>query len=155
MIAIRRAQQHESPLLIDIWRHSVDATHRFLSRIDRDEIERQVRAWLPTVSPWVTVDDSDRPVAFMVLSEQHLDALFVAPPAFGKGNGQRLIQHALTLWPALTTEVNEQNPMATHFYAKCGFIITGRSPVDDCGRPYPLLYLRHQDVTVSPVPAVN
>lgn len=40
-----------------------------------------------------------------------------------------------------TVDVNEQNTQAVGFYARAGFTVTGRSPVDDEGRPYPLLHL--------------
>jgi putative acetyltransferase len=42
----------------------------------------------------------------------------------------------------LTAEVNEQNHAACRFYEACGFVVEGRSEVDDTGRPYPLLQVR-------------
>ena len=42
----------------------------------------------------------------------------------------------------LTVEVNEQNPAACGFYEALGFVVIGRSPVDDDGRPFPLLHMR-------------
>jgi len=47
--------------------------------------------------------------------------------------------------PTTTTDVNEQNSQAVGFYGKMGFKRTGRSPVDDQGRPYPLIHLRHDE----------
>ncbi len=57
---------------------------------------------------------------------------------------KRLVEHALTLAPGLTTNVNEQNAQAVGFYKKMGFKVTGRSEVDDLGKPYPLLNLIYQ-----------
>ncbi|MEX3022351.1 acetyltransferase [Kluyvera sp. STS39-E] len=140
---IRRSQRHESEKLISIWCRAVDATHDFLSIQDRAEIEVQVREFLPDAPLWVTVDDDDSPVAFMLLSEHHLEALFVDPDARGGGVGRQLVEHALASIPDLTTDVNAQNTQAVGFYQKMGFVVTGRSETDDHGRPYPLLHLRY------------
>ena len=72
------------------------------------------------------------------------DALFVDPTVRGCGVGKLLIEHALTLAPKLTTNVNEQNEQAVGFYKKMGFKVTGRSETDDLGKPYPLLNLVHE-----------
>ena len=113
---IRRSQRHEGERLIAIWCRSVDATHDFLSAQDRADIEVQVH---------------------------HLEALFVDPDTRGTGVGRRMVEHALSLIPDLTTDVNEQNAQAVGFYQKMGFVVTGRSETDDHGRPYPLLHLRY------------
>jgi putative acetyltransferase len=39
-------------------------------------------------------------------------------------------------------DVNEQNSAARRFYEACGFVVEGRSELDDQGRPYPLLHMR-------------
>jgi putative acetyltransferase len=39
--------------------------------------------------------------------------------------GKLLIEHALSLAPKLTTNVNEQNEQAVGFYKKMGFKVTG------------------------------
>lgn len=140
---IRRSQRHEGEQLVGIWCRAVDATHDFLSAKDREEIEAQVRAFLPEAPLWVATTEDDVPLAFMLLSEHHLEALFVDPDARGRGVGKKLVEHALSLIPDLTTDVNEQNDQAVGFYQKMGFVITGCSETDDHGRPYPLLHLRY------------
>jgi hypothetical protein len=42
----------------------------------------------------------------------------------------------------VTVDVNEQNSSGRMFYEKMGFLVTGRSDLDDAGRPYPLLHMR-------------
>ncbi len=143
VINIRRSQQGEADCLADIWCRSVDATHDFLTPAYRAELEELVRSFLPEAPLWVAVTEQDQPVAFMLLTAQHMDALFVDPDFRGKGIGKRLVEHALTLAPELTTDVNEQNHQAVAFYKKAGFAVTGRSEKDDLGRPYPLLHLRY------------
>lgn len=149
-MVIRRSQRHEGERLVEIWCRSVDATHNFLSAQDRAEIEVQVRTFLPEAPLWVAVDNNNVPLAFMLLSEHHLEALFVDPDARGTGVGRKLVEHALSLIPDLTTDVNEQNGQAVGFYQKMGFVVTGRSETDDHGRAYPLLHLRYCGASAEP-----
>ncbi|HDX8998948.1 TPA: acetyltransferase [Klebsiella michiganensis] len=144
VISIRRSRHDEGKKLIAIWRRSVDATHDFLSKEYRAELEDLVSAFLPEAPLWVAVTEKDESVAFMLLTGEHMDALFVDPTVRGCGVGKLLIEHALTLAPKLTTNVNEQNKQAVGFYKKMGFKVTGRSETDDLGKPYPLLNLVHE-----------
>lgn len=144
VINIRRSRHDEGEKLIAIWCRSVDATHDFLSKEYRIELEKLVRSFLPEAPLWVAADEQDEPVAFMLLTGDHMDALFVDPEARGCGVGRLLIEHALSLAPTLTTNVNEQNEQAVGFYKKLGFRVTGRAELDELGRPYPLLHLAYR-----------
>lgn len=144
VINIRRSRHDEGEKLIAIWCRSVDATHDFLSKEYRIELEKLVRSFLPEAPLWVAADEQDEPVAFMLLTGDHMDALFVKPEARGCGVGKLLIEHALSLAPTLTTNVNEQNEQAVGFYKKLGFRVTGRAELDELGRPYPLLHLAYR-----------
>ena len=144
VISIRRSRHDEGEKLVAIWRRSVDATHDFLSKEYRVELETLVSSFLPEAPLWMAVTEKDEPVAFMLLTGEHMDALFVDPTVRGCGVGKLLIEHALTLAPKLTTNVNEQNEQAVGFYKKMGFKVTGRSETDDLGKPYPLLNLVHE-----------
>ncbi|MGL0735962.1 acetyltransferase [Citrobacter freundii] len=140
---IRRSRKDEGDKLISIWCRSVDATHRFLSAEYRIELEELVSSFLPEAPLWVAVTEQDEAVAFMLLTDQHMDALFVDPDVRGSGVGKLLIEHALSMVSTLTTNVNEQNEQAVGFYKKMGFTVTGRTEVDDLGRAHPLLNLVH------------
>ena len=144
VINIRRSRHDEGKKLIAIWCRSVDATHDFLSKEYRIELEKLVRSFLPEAPLWVAADEQEEPVAFMLLTGDHMDALFVDPEARGCGVGKLLIEHALSLAPTLTTNVNEQNEQAVGFYKKLGFRVTGRAELDELGRPYPLLHLAYR-----------
>ena len=141
---IRRARDDEGPQLVALWGAAVDATHHFLSPADRVAIGEQVAQFLPQAPLWVAVSEQDIPLGFMLLADQHMEALFVDPLWHGKGVGSLLLDHAITLCPALTTDVNEQNRAALAFYLAQGFEITGRSQTDSAGRAYPLLHLRYR-----------
>ncbi|MBK6262524.1 acetyltransferase [Citrobacter youngae] len=142
-LTIRRSRKDEGDKLVSIWCRSVDATHHFLSPDYRLELEGLVSSFLPEAPLWVAVTEQDEPVAFMLLTDKHIDALFVDPDVRGSGVGKLLIEHALSMSSTLTTNVNEQNEQAVGFYKKMGFTVTGRTEVDDLGRAYPLLNLVH------------
>jgi len=78
----------------------------------------------------------------MGLTGDHMDALFIDPEHRGAGVGRALVQDAIAMHGALTTDVNEQNGQAVGFYRRLGFVPTGRSPTDGEGRPYPLVHMR-------------
>ncbi|MTH96007.1 acetyltransferase [Roseibium sp. RKSG952] len=128
---------------MEIWRAAVDLTHDFLAADDRQNIERMLAGFLPGAPLMLAVNESDEAMAFMLLEKGHMEALFVHPDSRGSGVGRFLVNHALGLHPALTTDVNEQNSQAVGFYRHMGFEPTGRSPEDGEGRPYPLVHLRY------------
>lgn len=142
-ISIRSSRSSDFPRTLDIWRSAVVATHDFLSVEDFTAIEEMVATqYLPQAELWIAADADDVALGFMGMSESQIDALFVHAEARGVGVGRTLVEHAAALHPVLTVDVNEQNLSGAGFYARMGFETTGRSPVDDDGRPYPLLHLR-------------
>lgn len=142
MVRIRPSTPADSQPAIEIWCAAVDATHDFLTPEDRAAIEREVRAFLPGAPLWLAVDEKGRPLAFMLLDGTKMEALFVDPAVRGRGVGRALVEHALSLHPILTTDVNEQNGQAVGFYRRLGFVAIGRSVTDGQGRPYPLIHLQ-------------
>ena len=142
-MTIRRGTPADVPCALQIWRDAVDATHDFLTPADRTEIDALVVDWLPTVELWLALDDTGRPVGFLAMDGEAIDALFVDPAVHGQGHGTALLDHALTLSPHATVEASEQAANALPFYEARGFVRTGRSETDPHGRPYPLIHLRY------------
>lgn len=138
---IRPGVPGDAPRNLAIWRAAVAATHDFLSPEHLASIDALVAAWLPTADLWVHAGTDGSPQGFIALGGAHVDALFVDPAVHGRGVGRALVLHARRLHGALTVDVNEQNPAAVGFYRRLGFELTGRSPVDGQGRPYPLLHM--------------
>lgn len=132
----------EYPALVEIWTRAVDATHDFLAAEDRDDIRSHLAAdYFPQVL--LTVAERDgRPVGFAGTAEGGLEMLFVDPAVHGTGVGSALLDHVCARQGVVRVDVNEQNPDALAFYRRRGFTVTGRSPVDDAGRPYPLVHLQ-------------
>lgn len=143
-VTLRPNRRDEAPVLFDLWSGAVAATHQFLKPEDLDKIARIVRDdYLPFAAGLIVAaaGENDRPVGFMELDGDHIDALFVENSCRRQGIGRRLVAHARALHPFLTVDVNEQNEGAVAFYRRLGFRRTGRSPTDSEGRPYPLLHL--------------
>ena len=143
MTTIRHSRPDDGERAVEIWRRAVDATHDFLSPEDRLAIDEMVSDFLPKAPLLLAVDDNDYPLAFMLIDDGHMEALFVDPACRGTGIGAALVRHGVSLHPKLTTDVNEQNGQAVGFYEKMGFRRTGRSPTDGQGRPYPLIHLEY------------
>ncbi len=141
---IRPIEPADREPLVDVWLRSVRATHTFLSEQDVRFLLPLVRDYLLSEEPefWVLCADSGALMGFMGMSGSKMDALFLDPQFHRSGGGRRLVRHAQELRGELTTDVNEQNPAALRFYEACGFVVEGRSEVDDAGRPFPLLHLR-------------
>lgn len=134
--------------LTEVWERSVRATHTFLAE---DEI-RRIGEYVPQAlggiarlivayEPSDTGSDS-RPVGFMGVENNRLEMLFLDPSVRGHGLGRCLIELGVERYGVKELDVNEQNPDARAFYEHMGFVVVSRSPVDDQGRPYPLLTMR-------------
>lgn len=131
----------DHPRLVTIWRNAVDATHDFLADEHRVEIERNLAAeYLPNLHVVVAERDGV-PVGFAGTAAGKLEMLFVDAEARGGGVGTALLEYVLEAHGVTAVDVNEQNARAVGFYAHAGFEISGRSAVDDAGRPYPLLHM--------------
>ena len=144
MIKIRKSTPADSPHILRIWQRAVDATHHFLTPEDRRDIEAEVVTLVPDAVFELVMDGQDKPLAFMLLCEEHMEGLFVDPTHRGIGIGRLLVEEALRRHPNLTTDVNEQNPQAIGFYERMGFERVGRSELDGQGRAYPLIHLRYR-----------
>lgn len=142
---IRRMQPPDRGSLLALWERSVRATHLFLSEDD-------IAFYRPLVAQilveqlcelWVLVDPRGIPIGFLGLSAHAIEALFLDPLYRSRGWGRLLVSHAQAITGgALAVAVNEQNTAARCFYAALGFLPVRRSPVDEFGRPFPVVRLR-------------
>ncbi len=149
---IRRAYPGESETLFAIWEAAVAATHDFIAPADRAFYSELVRErYLPRARIAVATGAGDVPLGFIGMAADHIEALFVHPDHARCGIGRALVAHARkppgwqgvrTGLRAVRVDVNEQNWPARAFYARIGFTPAGRSRLDACGRPYPILHLR-------------
>ncbi len=136
--------------LTEIWEAAARATHRFLSEADIAALRREVREiYLPGAAElYLARAGNGPPLGFLGLTPPEgaapakLEMLFIDPTIHGRGLGRAFVRFAAGRYLPLDLDVNEQNPGAAAFYRKCGFTLTGRSPLDGQGRPFPLLHMR-------------
>ncbi len=152
-IRFRASTPDDVEALFDLWQRAVNATHQFVSVEDRARIADLVKdRYLPSAPLTVACDADDVPLAFMGMTGNSIDSLFVDPERHGRGVGRALIDIAKDRYPnGVTVEVNEQNEQAAGFYRYLGFGVTGRSPVDGQGKPYPLLTMAWPSARGRPV----
>jgi putative acetyltransferase len=142
---VRPARASDHTLLLPVWERSVRATHDFLDEAAIELLRPRVSEILASdaLELWVLANEADVPIGFLGMAGGAIEALFLEPEHRRTGGGRRLVAHAQALrGGALTVDVNEQNLAARRFYAALGFVVVGRSPVDENGLPYPILHLR-------------
>ena len=142
---IRPAHAADVDALMDVWERSVRTTHDCLAESDITFLRPLVREALGSgaLELWVLTDAAERPIGFLGMDGDRIEALFLAPEHRGQGSGRRLVDHAQSLrGGALALDVNEQNDGARRFYERLGFEVVGRSELDGTGRPFPLLHMR-------------
>ena len=141
-IVIRESVPEDGWRLVAVWRSSVLSTHAFLARSDFESLEGLVVDFLPNSKVWIAESLGKQILGFMGLSDGHIESLFVEAHHRGGGIGRALVGHAALFSRVLTVDVNEQNEQAVGFYRHLGFTVTGRSPLDEQGLPYPVLRMR-------------
>lgn len=128
--------------LIKIWEASVRASHEFLAEGDLQELKPLIlEQYFDAVDLRCAKDGYGEIQGFCGVHGGNIEMLFIAPDAHGKGIGAMLAAHAIREQGATKVDVNEQNEQALGFYRHIGFRVTGRSPVDGQGKPYPLLHM--------------
>ncbi len=130
--------------LVDVWERSVKATHLFLSEAEIAQIKTYVPQALGGVAHLMVGELNGKSVAFMGIEENKIEMLFIAPEERGKGLGRQLAEYAFAKFNVTEVCVNEQNPQAHGFYERMGFKVYKRTPLDEQGQPYPLLYMRRE-----------
>ena len=139
---IRPVTAADHDAIVALWEAAVRATHDFLAEEDIVFF----RGFLPGIFGHLDVQVAEldgRVAGFVGSSERHIEALFVDPALHQRGIGRQLLDTVIASDPRVpwTVDVNEQNPGATRFYERYGFVRIGRSELDASGRPFPLLHL--------------
>ena len=130
------------PELLAVWENSVRATHDFITEDDiaffKPIIIEQA---FPNVTLKCIKDENKTILGFVGVHECKIEMLFILDAARGKGIGKALLNFAVEQLAANKVDVNEQNPLAVGFYQHMGFKVASRSPLDDMGKPFPILHM--------------
>lgn len=82
--------------LVEVWEASVRSTHRFLTEKDIRFFKPLIRnKYIPVVELYIIRNGQNRIAAFMGLSDELIEMLFVHPEEQGKGYGKQLIEFAI------------------------------------------------------------
>ena len=129
--------------LIELWDRSVRSSHFFLTEEDIAFFKPLIRnQYFQAVKLFVIYDNNGKIAAFLGLSDEMVEMLFVDPKQQGKGFGSALIDFAYNEKGMKRVDVNEDNENALNFYLKKGFKIIGRDDHDPQGKPFPILHLQ-------------
>lgn len=142
IIEVKDRTEYLIKQLVEVWEKSVKATHLFLS----DGEIKGIKEFVPQAIRGVAylllaMNDAGKPIAFMGIEDGTLEMLFIAPEERGKGLGKELMEYGMAHYAVERLTVNEQNPQARGFYEHLGFRVYKRTPLDEQGNPYPLLYM--------------
>ncbi|WP_286264471.1 GNAT family N-acetyltransferase [Thalassotalea atypica] len=140
---VENANKADYAEMLAVWENSVRATHDFISEADiaffKPIIIEQA---FPHVLLKLVRDEHGSILGFLGVHEGKIEMLFILNRARGQGVGTLLLQYAINSLNAETVDVNEQNPKAVGFYQSNGFEVIARSPLDDMGKPFPILHMR-------------
>ena len=128
--------------LLSVWENSVRATHNFISEEDiaffKPIIIEQA---FPNVILHCMKNTAGAIVGFIGVHSEKIEMLFILNEYRGQGIGKALFKYVLNLHTINKVDVNEQNPQAVGFYEAMGFKVVSRSPLDDMGKPFPILHM--------------
>ncbi|WP_217876991.1 GNAT family N-acetyltransferase [Pseudoalteromonas shioyasakiensis] len=139
---IHSVNAEDYPELLAVWENSVRATHDFITEDDiaffKPIIIEQA---FPSVTLKCIKDEHQVILGFIGVHECKIEMLFILNAAMGMGIGKTLLNYAVEQLAANKVDVNEQNPLAVGFYQHLGFKVASRSPLDDMGKPFPILHM--------------
>lgn len=129
-LVIRRAGAEDVETLARIHLEArKHAGERFPPSVHEDDelVPHLLEDVLPTAEAWLAERDGV-PVGILVLEDDLLDWLFVAPESQGAGVGNALLEHAKARRPGgLRLWVFVSNAPAVDFYQRRGFVAIGGS----------------------------
>lgn len=148
--SFRISSANDLDRLFEIWHGSVVATHDFVSQSDLSDLCVQVKNdYLPNRPLLVALDGQNQLAGFMGMNDHEIESLFIDPTYRRRGLGRAFIEEASAQSLHLEVSVNAQNRQAVAFYEAVGFDAYASSPIDDDGRPYPILRMRRPYVGPS------
>jgi putative acetyltransferase len=138
------ATYRDHAAIIELWEHSVRATHHFLPEDYLEEIKTLLPDILPHVKLYVWREDNKIIKGFAGVVDQKMEMLFIHPDSIGRGLGRQFAMFCIHALKIDKVDVNEQNQLAVSFYEKMGYRLIGRQESDSRGRPFPILQMQYE-----------
>jgi putative acetyltransferase len=139
-VAIRPAGEADFDALTEVWERAARSTHQFMSDEDFADLVPRIRdLLLPSMDVWLAEAD-DRPLGFVGARDGHVELLYIAPEAQGRGLGPTLLAHVGDAGPS-SVEVYAGNAVGLGFYRSQGFRETRRDATDVAGRSFAVVHL--------------
>jgi GNAT superfamily N-acetyltransferase len=140
-VSIRTAGEADFDELTDLWERSARSTHAFMDDDEFVELKPHIRdLLLPSMDVWLA-ESADRVHGFVGARHEHVELLYVAPEAQGRGLGPALLSYVDGGAGPHSVEVYAGNTVGLGFYLSQGFVETRRNPTDAAGRPFPIIHL--------------
>lgn len=144
VVSIRTAREADFDALTDVWERAARSTHAFMDDDDFTELVPRIRdLLLPSMDVWLAAIDG-RPVGFVGAHDEHVELLYIAPEAQGRGLGPRLLTQLADGGGPRTVEVYAGNEVGLGFYRSQGFRETRRDPTDGAGRAFAIVHLERE-----------
>lgn len=145
-ISIKKYEDRYHEDVLAVWEASVRATHLFLPEEDIVFFRSLVHTIdFHSLPVYCALNENREVIGFLGVSGSKLEMLFLKPEYMGKGIGKQLMKFAFDNLGVNELDVNEDNANARAFYKKFGFRVKSRRPLDDCGKPYPILNMKLVD----------
>ncbi len=150
---IRKAVPGDIQELVILWEASVRASHNFITEKDIEVYKKMIYDHTLRHVPTYVFEKNGKILGFIGIDDGQCEMLFVRPEAFGKKIGSRLMQYGIENCGVRKVCVNEQNPRASGFYERLGFVVVKRDDKDSNGSPYPILHMELHGVIEEATPA--
>ena len=133
---LRAASEADVPALAHVAERSYRSA--FADILEEEVLTRRDAAFFAMrfAETWdrlVVAEDEGNPIGFLLVTDNHIDMLFVDPPAIGMGAGSRLLQFAEQNG-ARTLECFRHNHAARRFYERHGWRLEREYDRDFAGR---------------------
>ena len=105
--------------LLTVWEASVRSTHHFLAEKDIQFYKPLIREqYFLAVELYIIRNEKEEIAAFMGLSDELIEMLFVRPDQQGKGYGKRLMEYAVHQKHIHKVDVNELADLTNRWDSK-------------------------------------
>lgn len=130
---IRPFEGRDLDAVMELWLQSNLQAHPFIAPSWWMEHLEEVKILIPQAEVYVHESSGVTDAFLGLMGEGDIAGLFVDARRRGEGIGKALLDHAKSLYPALTLSVYEKNEGAIRFYRREGFVLINTRPEQETG----------------------